>query len=133
MWALLIFSDEWQFKKDIVKLRLKHLLGANERLCTARQTKVYPIECKLYQQFVNHYHIQGYIASKIKLIKLGAFFGDKLMLVMGLSARRRNLGVKNQDIHEHEMLRFCTKRSVPGVGSNLFCHLKKNYIIPRQW
>jgi len=119
-----IFSDEWETKQDIVKHRLKHILGFGERICSARETDIYPISSELYKSFVNQYHIQGSLSSKIKL---GAFYGDQLVAAMGLGARRRNLGAKNTGPNDYEMLRFCSSSNVPGVGGKLFKYFVDNY------
>jgi hypothetical protein len=119
-----IFSDEWEQKRDIVMCRIKHILGFNEKICFARQTDVFPISSKSYKTFVDQHHIQGAVAAKIKL---GAFYKDQLVAVMGLGTRRRNLGAKNVGSDEYEMLRFCTSGNIPGVGSKLFSYFVKNY------
>ena len=119
-----VFSDEWLNKKEIVKNRLSYVLGMVESICGARETDVYPISSELYKSFVDQYHIQGSIASKIKL---GAFYNDQLIAAMGLGARRRNLGAKNTGPNDYEMLRFCSKGHIPGVGSKLFKYFIDNY------
>jgi len=119
-----IFSDEWENKQEIVKNRLKHILGFSDRICLARETEIYPISSELYRSFVDQHHIQGSIASKIKL---GAFYQNQLVAAMGLGARRRNLGAKNSGPNDYEMLRFCTKGHVPGIGGKLFKYFVSNY------
>jgi len=119
-----IFSDEWENKQEIVKNRLKHVLGFEHKICSARQTEIRPISSELYSLFVDQHHIQGSIASKIKL---GAFYKDQLVAAMGLGARRRNLGVKNTRLGDYEMLRFCSKGHIPGVGSKLFKYFVDNH------
>jgi len=74
-----IFEDEWVLKKDIVKSRLKHILGKTEDLSHigARQCVVREITSEQKNKFLEKYHIQGKDSSKVKL---GAFYQDQLLL-----------------------------------------------------
>jgi len=119
-----IFSDEWENKKEIVKNRLKHVLGFSEKKSSARETEIRVISNELYKSFVDQYHIQGSIPTKIKL---GAFYNNQLVAAMGLGARRRSLGVNKKDFNDYEILRFCTSGNIPGIGSKLFKYFVNVY------
>jgi len=77
-----IFDDEWEFKKDIVKNRLKHILGLNDKHIYARKCIVKEINTKEAKEFCEQYHIQGYGVSRVKL---GLYYNNELVSVMTFS------------------------------------------------
>jgi hydroxymethylpyrimidine pyrophosphatase-like HAD family hydrolase len=77
-----IFDDEWEFKKDIVKNRLKHILGLNDKHIYARKCIVKEINTKEAKEFCEQYHIQGYGVSSVKL---GLYYNNELVSVMTFS------------------------------------------------
>jgi len=115
-----IFEDEWVFKQDIVKSRLKQILGINnsERIHT-KEYEIKEIDSKIKNEFLNKYHIQGEDRS---LIKLGAFYNDELMSVMTLSKNIKSI---------YKLSRFCSNDNyhIPGIAGKLLLYFKNNY----QW
>jgi len=123
-----IFEDEWILKKDIVKSRLKHILGKTED-CThigARQCTIKETSSKEKNNFLEQFHIQGPDAS---IVKLGAFYRDQLVAVMTFSHGSLAKGVKKQDPLVWELNRFCTHSDfvVSGIASRLLEYFKRNY------
>jgi len=123
-----IFEDEWLLKKEIVKSRLKHILGKTED-CThigARKCFVREISTKEKNDFLEKFHIQGPDASKVKL---GAFYQGQLVAVMTFSHGSLAKGVKKQDPLIWELNRFCTHLEfvISGIAGKLLEHFKKNY------
>ncbi len=122
-----IFEDEWLFKQDIVKSRLKQLLNLNNDLpkIYARKCEIREIDSKTKNLFLNKYHIQGEDKSNIKL---GAFYNNKLISVMTFSKGNisRSFFI-NKGIYE--LSRFCSNYSyhIIGIASKLLSHFKKNY------
>ena len=107
-----IFSDEWQFKQNIVKNRLKHFLNKSEKTCNARQCIIQSISTKDYNQFMNNIHIQG---SCVSSIRYGAFYNNKLVAAMSFG--------KNRAIHKcqgWELLRFASLGNIPGIAGKIF-------------
>ena len=112
-----VFEDEWQFKTDIVKSRIKSLLGDN--------TKVYARKCSVVQlgfadtkTFLEQNHIQGFCMSKWNY----ALVHDGLTVaLMTFGHNRFGDGV--------ELLRFCCLKDVNVVGaaSKLFKHFIKEH------
>lgn len=110
-----IFSDEWKFKKDIVKQKLKHLLLSEKRKrihgrkCTIKE--VTNIETK---PFLERYHIQG---STPSTYKLGAFYEDELVGVATFSTPRTSVGRHNSTKRHLELVRLCInpEYSIPGI------------------
>jgi len=118
-----IFEDEWRIKPEICKSRLKYALGLGSNICFARQTTIRNISSIEYKQFLETYHIQGTVSSKIKL---GAFHDNNLVAVMGFGSKRKILGSSTKD-NEYELLRFATTGNIPGIGSKLFKYFIKTY------
>jgi hypothetical protein len=123
-----IFSDEWNNKKEIVKNRLKHIFNKDIIKIGARKTIIKEIEPIQAKEFLLKYHIQGYVASKVKL---GAFFNDKLIAVMTFGDLRKALGNKNKINNVYELLRYslCNDYNVSGLGSKFIHYFIKNYIV----
>lgn len=126
---ILIFSDEWKYKTEIVKSKLNFLLGNTEqfikihgRKCTIREISNYD-----KNQFLLENHLQGSDQSKIKL---GAYFKDELVSVMTFGKKRVALGNKNQITDkDYELIRFAIKKSciVHGIASKLLHYFILNY------
>lgn len=108
-----IFEDEWLYKQDIVKSRIKGLLGLNERIF-ARKCTVKEIPYKESADFLNKCHIQGNCMS---LYRYGLYYNNNLVSLMTFGKSRFNKG-------EFELLRFCNalNMNVVGGASKLFCH-----------
>lgn len=118
-----IFSDEWINKKEIVKQRLKHILGINDNKIYARKCVISEITTKQTKEFIEKYHIQGYTGSQIKL---GAFYDNKLVAVMTFAVGNISKGSKNKK-HIWELSRFCMDGNVIGVAGKLLTYFKKHY------
>jgi hypothetical protein len=107
-----IFEDEWLFKKDIVKSRLKNILGLIDNKIYARKTVIREVSSKDSKDFLNTNHIQGYINSSIKL---GLYYNDELVSLMVFGNLRKSLGSKSVD-GVYELLRFCNKLNTSVIG-----------------
>jgi hypothetical protein len=113
-----IFEDEWKYKQEIVKSRLKGLLGLNDRIY-ARKTECRIIDFKTAKEFLDDNHIQGSCVSKYNY---GLFCNDELVSVM-------TFGNSRFKDTEFELLRFANKlyTNVIGGASKLFCHFRKDH------
>ena len=121
-----VFEDEWIYKQDIVKARLKAILGKSEAIrIHARKCIVKEINSKVKNNFLEQYHIQGKDTSKINL---GAFYNDKLVAVMTFSHGSIAKGSRSID-DVWELNRFCTNYnySVPGIASKLLRYFESKY------
>ena len=118
-----IFEDEWVYKNDIVKNRIKHIVGIMDKKIYARNTKIKEISAKEKGKFLNQFHVQG---SGKSSIKLGAFHNDELVAVMTFGNNRIALGNKNKE-GEYELIRFASKYSITGGASKLLSYFTKNY------
>ena len=118
-----IFEDEWLKHQDIVKSRLRHIIGQTTERIYARNTTIKPIETKNKNKFLNTYHIQGEDKASIKL---GAYYNDELVAVMTFCKPRACFGGK-KDPNAYELSRFCPKYSIIGIASKMMSHFKANY------
>lgn len=121
-----IFSDEWCNKTEIVKHKLKHILGNTTNKIYARKCTISEITPATKDDFLNKYHIQGADSSKIKL---GLFYKNNLVAVMTFGSVRLALGYKNTDPTSYELIRYCSMfdTSIIGGASKLLSHFIKKY------
>lgn len=115
-----IFEDEWRDKQQIVKNRLKHLLGLTPHKIFARRCEVRNVPNALATKFLNKYHIQGAVNASINL---GLFYKNRLVALMTFSKPRFNKK------YDYELLRYCTigNFTIIGGADKLFAHFKRNY------
>ena len=123
-----IFEDEWLLKQDIVKARLKHILGADTDIIKVRASacEIKEIDSKTKNAFLIQYHIQGKDNSSIRL---GAYYNKILVAVMTFAKGSLAKGVKSQVQGVWELNRFCSNSSyhVYGIASKLLNYFKTNY------
>ena len=115
-----LFSTEWMHKQDIVKSRLRNLLGLNSEKIYARKCVVRYISYHEANNFMDKYHIQG--ACHGAQVSYGLYYGDKLVAVMMFGENRfQKCGI--------ELLRYCTlpDMSVVGGAGKLFAEYVRTY------
>jgi hypothetical protein len=113
-----IFSDDWEYKKDIVKHRIKSLLQTNTPLY-ARKCKIQEINSKDAQEFINKYHVQG--ANTGAKYNIGLMYNDELVSVMTLGTSRFNTN------YQYEIFRFCSSVNIVGACSKMFSYFVKKH------
>ncbi len=121
-----IFEDEWLFKQDIVKSRLKQILKLNlTQRIHARKCQIKEIDSNLKNNFLERFHIQGKDNS---IVKLGAFYNDELVSVMTFAHGNISKGSKSID-GVWELNRFVTNNNyhIPGIASKLLKYFELNY------
>jgi hypothetical protein len=116
-----IFEDEWLYKQDIVKSRLKNLLGLTETMIYGRKCVIKNVSSKITKSFLDDNHIQGKCVDKIRY---GLYHQDELVSIMTFGKRK----ILNND--GWELIRFCNKlnTSVIGGASKLFKHFIKTHV-----
>lgn len=124
-----IFDDEWNEHEDIVKSKIRHILGIDSNLqrIYARKCTIKEIDVKVKNEFLNNNHIQGADRSDIKL---GLYYEDILMSVMTFAKPRISMGSGGQKIaYDYELSRFASNISYIVVGgfSKLFKYFERNY------
>lgn len=118
-----VFEDEWDFKKDIVKSRIKNLLGLNETKIYARKCNVGLVSTSEKTKFLNENHIQGPVGSKINI---GLYYNNELVSIMTFGPGRK---VTKGTDYDYELIRFSNKinTSIVGGASRLLTYFIKNY------
>ena len=115
-----IFENEWKLKQDIVKSRLKNLLGIYDKTIYARKCEVKEIDSKTSKLFQDENHLQGSVNAKVNL---GLFYKGELISLMTFGKCRFDKK------HEWEILRFCNKLNyhIPGAAGKLLKYFEKKY------
>ena len=120
-----VFEDEWLYKQDITKSRIKNILGLTDNKIYARKCEIKIINYSESSDFLNKNHIQKTVKSKINL---GLYYNDELVSLMTFGGVRKIMG--NNNINDkYELLRFCNKldTNVIGGASRLLKYFIKNY------
>jgi hypothetical protein len=110
---IVIRESEITQRKGAVVSRILHHLRKNCIVKGARSLNVKSVNSELERQFLNDYHVQGYLKSKVAL---GLFDGSELLALMTFCTPRYK-----QKSAEWELLRFCVKagHSAPGAANKL--------------
>lgn len=110
-----IYEDDWLYKQDIVKSRIRGLLSLNDRIF-ARKCKIREVDLTEANIFLDNNHIQGSCNSKFRY---GLYYNDELVSLMTFG--------KSRFTNDVELLRFCNKKytNVIGGASKLLKHYLK--------
>lgn len=117
-----IFEDEWLKKSEIVKSRLKQILGVQTFKIPARKCIIKQVNPTDERLFLETNHLQGYTVSRLCY---GLYFTynnkEYLVALMSFGKTRKNLG---SDGSCWELYRYCSKInfSIQGGASKLFKH-----------
>lgn len=114
-----IYEDEWNYKQDIVKSRLKNLINQNTIKIFARKCIIKPVKFNEVKDFLNNNHLQGSINSSINY---GLYYNSELVSLMTFGKPRK--GIKYKTNNAYELYRFCSKlnHNIIGGASKLFNH-----------
>ena len=114
-----IFSDEWDFKKDICKSMIKNRLGLCDKVW-ARKCQVVELSKEDFKDFMNNSHISGSVNSSKRL---GLKYENELVCAIGFRKPRQNKWKGYWEIS-----RFASKKDLTVVGglSKLIKHFLKN-------
>lgn len=109
-----IFEDEWKNKPDIIKSRIKSILGVDTKIA-ARKCQIKELSSADYKLFTLTHHLQGYAHSTCRY---GLYYHNQLVAAMGFSkSRYTKTG--------YELIRYCSLGTVIGGASKLFAHFRK--------
>ena len=115
-----IFEDEWNYNKEIVKSKLRHIIGVNDtKSIYARKCIVNEIDNKTAKEFLLKNHIQGFSRSTVYL---GCYYNDELISVMSLLRERKNTD-------NWELTRFASdiNKCCVGVAGKMFKYFVRQY------
>lgn len=120
-----VFEDDWIYRGEIVRSRIRNLLGKIDRKIMARRCVVKSITPAASLDFLNQNHLRGGSAASVHL---GLFCDDELVSVMTLGRPRFNKA------YDWELIRFASKLNVLVVGdaSKLFSYFRKFIAAPGQ-
>lgn len=115
-----IFEDEWINHKEIVKCKLRHILGLdiNKNKIFARKCNVEVVGKETARSFLSNNHIQGYTSASVYL---GLFYDKTLVAVMSFLEEKKEMWNLN---------RFATdiKYNCVGAGGKLFKYFTTHYV-----
>ena len=109
---LQIFDDEWLTKQDLIKNKIKYILGKSEIVKVgARKTIIKEVSAEESRLFLEQTHLQGYSTSPIRL---GLYYKEVLVALATFGRSRFN----SKDM---ELIRYstATNTSVQGGLSKL--------------
>lgn len=114
-----ITDEEWLSKQDIVKSRLRAILGLNKSIF-ARKCVLKEITYKECADFCNKNHIQGEAKTSVNL---GLFLQDVLVAIMSFSKARFSTE------YEYELVRYCCilNNNIIGGASKLLKYFETKY------
>lgn len=109
-----IWGNEWVNSKDIVKGRIRSLLGKSEKIF-ARKCEIVSLTNNESAIFFESNHIQGTAAASVSY---GLKYGGELVAAISFGKPRFN------SQYEYELIRYCNKvgTNVIGGASRLFTH-----------
>ena len=113
-----IFGYQWYNKQELIKEKLKAILGVEQEKVYARKCIVKEIDVKTKNEFLNKHHIQGEDKS---VLKFGLFYNDELVAVMTFSYPRFN------NEYDWELIRYATSKHVIGGAGKLLAYFRNHY------
>lgn len=113
-----IFGYQWINKQEIIKEKLKAILGVEQEKVYARKCIVKEISVKEKNEFLNKYHIQGEDKS---VLKFGLFYNDELVAVMTFGYPRFN------NEYDWELIRYATSKHIIGGAGKLLAYFRNHY------
>ena len=115
-----IFEDEWIWRREIVEMRIRRILGDSKafKRIYARKCTVREINNSEAKDFLDKNHIQG---ATLATIYLGAFHENNLIGVMTFK--------REHDEGYYDLNRFATEMhtSVVGLASKMLTYFIRNY------
>lgn len=91
-----IFENEWISNKELVLKKIKAKLGYFSKKIRASKCSIVKLDNKTCKEFMDEYHIQGYLSSKHRY---GLYYNGELVSAISFSIRNK----------VWEMTRFCNK------------------------
>lgn len=117
-----VWEDFWITKQELIKLRIRSLLGLNRKI-HARQTEVVRLNKIEATQFLDNYHLQQ---STSAYYKLGLVYANKLIAVATFS-KARTMYDGPVYYRSYELERFATVEGLHIVGglSKMISHFRQ--------
>jgi hypothetical protein len=119
-----IFEDEWRDKKEIVKRKIKSIIGVPDKKIYARHCEIKSISPTEKNKFLIEHHIQGTDKSDKKY---GLFYLGEMVAVMTFSKPNIVKGAKKSD-NFVELSRYATKYTVVGGAGKLLANFIREHL-----
>ena len=118
-----IWSDDWRYKKDIIKSMILNRLGLNSNKIYARKCIIKVVSSKETLDFYNKNHIQGFVRGKVSI---GLYIGEDLVSLMSFDQFE---GRRKMNINDWNLSRFCNllNTNVIGGASKLLNYFILNF------
>lgn len=107
-----IYADEIYHKFDIVRNRLRNILGLTRYSIYARKCQIREVSCSDSAKFLEKYHIQGQLGSSYSY---GLYYKNRLVSLMTFNKGRMATGNSNM-VGVYELGRYCTLSAFNIVG-----------------
>ncbi len=123
-----IWEDDWDNRRDIIKSQIRNIIGLTENKIFSRKCHVKEIkDSKIATKFLEENHIQGKVAS---CLKLGLYFEKELVSLMTFDHYE---GRNKMEDGGWNINRFCNKvnYSVIGGASKLLKYFINNYDVKK--
>lgn len=123
-----IWEDDWNNKRSILESQIRNWLGLTVNSIFARRCYIKEINnSRISTEFLEKNHIQGFVASNLKL---GLFYNNELVSLMTFDHLE---GRKKMKDDEWNINRFCNRldTNVIGGASKLLNYFIKNYRVKR--
>ncbi|TKC10038.1 hypothetical protein FA048_07460 [Pedobacter polaris] len=119
-----LWEDVWHSKREQVLSRFYSFFGLNKGF-HGRKAGIVELDIQQTSQFLNTYHLQGYVKSKYSF---GLVNNSEIIAVASFSATRI-MKSKNANYKSAELVRFASKDGVTIVGglSKLIKHFLKQF------
>jgi hypothetical protein len=118
-----IFSDSWESKKDIWKLKIKSKLKLISQPIYARKTTIAELTASETRTILDNNHVQGYSTAQYCY---GLKYNNELVAVMTFSNKRAGIG-KDRGPNNYELVRYVTSTTVIGGASKLLTYFIKKH------
>ena len=112
-----IFETEWLYRQDLIKNRIKMLLGKVPSVY-GRNCEVRELSVQERKDFINTWHMQGDSCARIAI---GLFNAGELVSVASFSTPRFNKK------YEYELIRYCSSKKVIGGFGKILSYFEKAY------
>lgn len=108
-----IWENDWLYKKNIVKSRLKNIFHKNVKKIHGRKCCVSFVSSKECRDFFDNNHLQGFVGAKYYV---ALKFQNEIIACASFGSLRKCLGSESKD-NSYELIRLCNKINTVVIGS----------------
>lgn len=121
-----IWEDDWIYKRDIVESIIINKIKKTPNRIYARNCIIKEISVTEEREFLEKNHLQSWCVSKYRI---SLIYNNEIVSLLTFGNERINLGSRNKDKSNYELLRFCNvlKTNVVGGFSKLLKYFINKY------